>query len=125
MADSPDTDGDGDHADKDQRDKHKDPHVPVIRQVVMMMTMKTTKRLMAILMKIPVDATASPGVKIVGTEELEHKEEEVDSEADEHGLVLDVLLRVQPGLRTTPPDVRANGCSSNCDAFPDPERDED
>ena len=76
-------------------------------------------------MKIPVDTTASPSVKIVSTEELEHEEEEVYGEADEHGLVLDVLLRVQPGLGTTPPDVRANGCSSDCDAFPDPERDED
>ena len=100
VAHGPDTDGDGDHADEDQRDKDEDPHVPV-------------------------DATTGPGVKIVSAEELEHEEEEVDGEADEHGLVLDVLLRVQPGLRPPPPDVRADGCSSNCDAFPDPERDED
>ena len=71
------------------------------------------------------NTSTSPCVKIVSTEELEHEEQEVDGKADEHGLVLDVLLRVQPGLRPPPPDIGANCCSSNCDAFPDPERDED
>ena len=71
------------------------------------------------------DTATSPSVKIVSAEELEHEEEEVDCQADQHRLVLDVLLRVQPGLGPPPPDVRANCCSSNCDAFPDPERDED
>ena len=71
------------------------------------------------------NTSTSPCVKIVSTEELEHGEQEVDGKADEHGLVLDVLLRVEPGLRPTPPDVRADCCSGNRDAFPDPERDED
>ena len=91
----------------------------------MTMTKTTMNKLMGIWMKIPVDATASSGVKIVSTEELKHEEEEVDGEADEHGLVLDVLLSVQPGLRTSPPHVGADCCSCDCDAFPDPERDED
>ena len=49
----------------------------------------------------------------------------MDGKADEHGLVLDVLLRVQPRLRSPPPDVRADSCARNRDAFPDPERDKD
>ena len=67
----------------------------------------------------------SPGVEIVGGEELEHEEQEVCGQADQHRLVLDVLLRVQPGLGSAPPDVRADRCSGDRDAFPDPERDED
>ena len=49
------------------------------------------------------NTSTSPCVKIVSTEELEHEEQEVDGKADEHGLVLDVLLRVQPRLRSPPP----------------------
>ena len=37
MANGPHTDGNGDHADENQRDKHKDPHVPEIRKVGMIM----------------------------------------------------------------------------------------
>ena len=44
MANGPHTDGNGDHADENQRDKHKDPHVPEIRKVetMLMATIKMT-----------------------------------------------------------------------------------
>ena len=71
------------------------------------------------------DTATSPSVKIVSAEELEHEEEEVDCQADQHRLVLDVLLRVQPRLWSAPPDIRADRCSGDRDAFPDPEWDED
>ena len=50
----------------------------------------------------------SPGVEIVGGEELEHEEQEVCGEADQHRLVLDVLLRVEARLRPPPPHPAAH-----------------
>ena len=54
------------------------------------------------------DPLVSPGVEIVCGEELEHEEQEVCGEADQHRLVLDVLLRVEAGLRPPPPHPAAH-----------------
>ena len=64
MPDTPDTDGNGYNADKNQGDENKDPHV-------------------------------SSSIKVVSCEKLKHEEQEVHCQADEHGLVLDILLCVQ------------------------------
>ena len=65
------------------------------------------------------------GVEVIGCEELEHEEEQVDRETDEHGLVLEVLLIVEPGLRSPPPHVAPDTGPGDGDTFPDPERKED
>ena len=65
MPDTPDTDGNGYDAHKNQGDKNKDPHVP-------------------------------SGIQVISSQELKHKEQEVDCQAYQHGLVLDVLLCVEP-----------------------------
>ena len=40
------------------------------------------------------DPHVSPCIKVVSSEKLKHEEQQVDCQADEHGLVLDVLLCV-------------------------------
>ena len=66
----------------------------------------------------------SPGVEVVGCEELEHEEEQVDSQTDEHCLVLEVFFIVQSGLRPPPPDVTSHRGPGYCDTFPHPEGEE-
>ena len=82
VSDTPNTDGNGDDADKHKWDEDQDPHV-------------------------------SPGIEVVSSEELEHEQQEVNCQADQHGLVLNIFFCIQPGLRPPPPHIRPNSCTSN------------
>ena len=42
------------------------------------------------------DPHVPSGIQVVSSEKLKHEEQEVDCQANQHGLVLDVLLCVKP-----------------------------
>ena len=46
-------------------------------------------------------------------------------QTDQHCLVLDVLLVIEPGLRSPPPDVAAHPRTGDGHSLPRPQRDED
>ncbi len=71
------------------------------------------------------DPQVSPGLQVVGHEQLEHKEQQVGGQRDEHGLVLHVLVGVHARLRPSPPHDGSDDCSGHGHGLPRPQRQED
>ena len=57
------------------------------------------------------DPHVSPSIKVVSGEKLKHEQQEVNCQADQHGLVLNVFLCVQSGLGPPPPHIGPNSCT--------------
>ena len=79
VSDAPHTDGNTDDADNHQGYEHQDPLI----QTAMETFYSSLSHLV------------SPGVEVVSRQELEHKEQQMHSETNQHGLVLKVLLIVE------------------------------
>ena len=54
------------------------------------------------------DPVVSLGVEVVSHQQLEHQQQQMGGQTDQHGLVVDVFLGVQTVLWPTPPDVRTH-----------------
>lgn len=60
------------------------------------------------------------GLEFVADKELEHEQNEVEGEGDEHGLVVDVGVALETSVGVSPPNVTAHRCSQDHHALPKP-----
>lgn len=64
-------------------------------------------------------------LQFVANQQLEHQENQMQGERDEHRFVMDISVSFQSRMRMSPPDVTAYGGTHDNHAFPKPYRTED